>query len=160
MNSDFVVNLITVESNWNPNAVSEDKAAGLAQMIPDTAKQYGIPYADLFQPLKSIDAAIKYLADHAKTLGNDQLRLAVAYNAGLPALQRNEKANGGLDVSKLNAETKFYIAKLRAAGSDLSGGISKKGEEFAGSMKELVAKARQLPEGAIAALAPIEASVS
>jgi len=145
LNPDFVVNLITVESNWNPSAVSPAKAAGLGQMIPSTAEQFEIPYTDLFDPLKSIDATIKYLTKSMERFGNDQLKLAIAYNAGEGRLAGNMAKNGGaVNISTLPEETIQYTAKLKAAGSDLAGGISSIGTEFKGTYKELNQKALEL----------------
>jgi soluble lytic murein transglycosylase-like protein len=72
--------IIAVESAYNPNAVSSKGAAGIMQLIPSTAAQYGIsnPY-DLRQ---SLSGGIRYLKD-LLALYNGNLVLAIAaYNAG------------------------------------------------------------------------------
>lgn len=65
----LVCGLIEVESQWNPNAVSEANAKGLFQTLPSTARPYlryeRIEYTEkvLFDPIKSTIAGISYLAD-------------------------------------------------------------------------------------------------
>lgn len=82
----FVNSLIAVESNYNHKAVSRKGAMGLMQLMPETAKQYGV--TDPFDPLQNIFAGIRHLRkllDHYQ--GNLDLALA-AYNAGMTAVEK------------------------------------------------------------------------
>jgi soluble lytic murein transglycosylase-like protein len=74
--------VITAESNYNPNAVSEKGAVGLMQLMPDTARRYGVKGKEIRHPEKNITAGAQYLADLIRMFDGD-LRLALAgYNAG------------------------------------------------------------------------------
>lgn len=72
--------VISVESGYNAKAVSKRGAAGLMQLMPATAKRYGV--ADVFDPADNVRAGAQYLNDLLKLFDND-IRLALAaYNAG------------------------------------------------------------------------------
>jgi soluble lytic murein transglycosylase-like protein len=76
--------VIAVESGYNARAVSKRGAAGLMQLMPGTAKRYGV--ADVFDPADNVRAGAQYLTDLMKLFDND-IRLALAaYNAGEAAV--------------------------------------------------------------------------
>ena len=76
--------VISVESGYNARAVSKRGAAGLMQLMPETAKRYCV--ADVFDPADNVRAGAHYLTDLLKLFDND-LRLALAaYNAGEAAV--------------------------------------------------------------------------
>ena len=78
--------LITTESGYNPRAVSAKGAIGLMQLMPDTARRYGV--SNVFDPSQNIHAGAHYLSDLLK-LFNQDLNLALAaYNAGENAVIR------------------------------------------------------------------------
>lgn len=74
------VQLIRQESNFNPNARSPVGAAGLSQLMPDTARGLGVtnPY-DVGQNLK---AGARYLKQQIDHFGGDVIKGLAAYNAG------------------------------------------------------------------------------
>ena len=47
--------MITAESNYNPKAVSDKCAVGLMQLMPDTARRYGVKEREIEQPEKNIE---------------------------------------------------------------------------------------------------------
>ncbi len=78
--------VIQTESAYNPSAVSRAGAVGLMQLMPDTAKRYGV--FNRTDPSQNIEAGSRYLRD-LLYMFNYNLGLAVAaYNAGENAVIR------------------------------------------------------------------------
>lgn len=81
--------MLHTESRFNPRAVSPKGAAGVAQLMPATAKRYGV--TDRHDAAQSIDAGARYLKDLLTLYkGNAALALA-AYNAGEGRVDRYGK---------------------------------------------------------------------
>ncbi len=98
--------VITAESNYNPNAVSHKGAQGLMQLMPDTARRYGVTTKEIKQPGKNIKAGSQYLADLIRMFDGD-IRLALAgYNAG-----ENVVVRYGHKVPPY-AETQAYVPRV------------------------------------------------
>ena len=96
--------VITVESGYNPKAMSKRGAAGLMQLMPATAKRYGV--VDVFDPAENVRAGAQYLRDLLKVFDNDlQLALA-AYNAGEAAVLKY-----GRSIPPFR-ETTAYVPKV------------------------------------------------
>ena len=71
--------LVAVESRYDARAVSGKGALGLMQLMPQTARRYGV--ADAFDPRQNLQGGARYLRDLLRLFDND-LRLALAaYNA-------------------------------------------------------------------------------
>jgi soluble lytic murein transglycosylase-like protein len=102
--SRLVHSVIKVESNYNPFAISSKGALGLMQLIPATARRFGV--SDAFDPVDNIRGGVKYLK-YLLTLydGNYPLALA-AYNAGEAAVTRY----GGVPPFP---ETRNYVTLVR-----------------------------------------------
>jgi hypothetical protein len=76
----LVNSVIRVESGFNPAAVSSKGAQGLMQLIPATARRFGVD--DPFDPKKNIEGGVKYL-EYLQSLFPNDLNLTIAaYNAG------------------------------------------------------------------------------
>ncbi len=72
--------VIKAESDYNPRTVSNKGARGLMQLMPATAKRFGV--SNSFDPEENIHAGTRYLRWLLKTFdGNADLAVA-AYNAG------------------------------------------------------------------------------
>jgi soluble lytic murein transglycosylase-like protein len=79
--------VISVESAYNPKAVSPKGAAGLMQLMPDTARRYGV--VDRLDPDQNLLGGALYLRDLMARFDN-RLDLALAaYNAGEGAVERH-----------------------------------------------------------------------
>jgi Rod binding domain-containing protein len=104
---DLLKSMILRESGGNAQAVSRKGAAGLMQLMPDTAKAMGV--SDRFDPKESILGGAKYLRSLVDRFGDLETALA-AYNAG----PTNVARNGGKAPF---VETDKYVERIL---SDLS----------------------------------------
>lgn len=78
--------VIQAESAYNAGAVSSAGAVGLMQLMPDTARRYGV--LDRRDAEQNIDGGTRYLKD-LLSMFNSNLQLAVAgYNAGEGAVMK------------------------------------------------------------------------
>lgn len=78
--------VIYAESAYNASAVSSAGAVGLMQLMPATAKRYGV--TNRHDPAQNINGGARYLKDLLK-LFNFNTRLAIAaYNAGEGAVKK------------------------------------------------------------------------
>jgi len=79
--------VIAAESGYNPAAVSNKGAVGLMQLMPETARRYGVENS--FDPEQNIRGGTQYLS-YLLQLFDNNLELAVAaYNAGENAVIRH-----------------------------------------------------------------------
>jgi len=78
--------VISAESGYNPLARSRKGAAGLMQLMPETAKRYGVK--NRLDPAQSISGGARYLRDLMQMFNNDLQLVAAAYNAGENAVLR------------------------------------------------------------------------
>lgn len=95
--------VIQVESGYQPRARSSKGAVGLMQVMPATARQYGV--RNLYDPSANIRAGVSHLK---MLLDRFPLALALAaYNAGEAAVERF----AGIPPYP---ETMTYVARIRA----------------------------------------------
>ena len=115
--------LPVIESAMNPEAKSRMGAKGLWQFMFTTGKVYGLRsnnYIDeRFDPIKSTNAALRYLKDLYDMFGNWELAIA-AYNCGPGNVNKAIKRSGGkTDFWKiypwLPRETRGYLPGFIAA---------------------------------------------
>ena len=113
-----------VESAYDPFAYSHGRAAGLWQMIPGTARRFGVKqnwwYDGRRDVVDSTRAALDYLEYLHKLNDGDWLNAIASYNSGegnvLRSVKRNRKAGKPVDFwnLKLPRETSMYVPKLLA----------------------------------------------
>lgn len=115
--------LPVVESAFDPMATSRVGAAGLWQFMVPTAKRYGLTVNSLLDerrdPIKSSQAAAKYLKDLYNSFGDWTLAIA-AYNCGRNnVLKAIKRAGGARDYwaiyPYLPRETRGYVPAFIAA---------------------------------------------
>ncbi|MCW2973484.1 MAG: transglycosylase domain protein [Thermoleophilia bacterium] len=104
------VRQMAAESGMRPCAVSGAGAIGIAQIMPATARGWGV---DPWVPADALRAAAKNMAKYERQLGSYSLALA-AYNAGPGAVQRF----GGVPPY---AETRGYIGRITNRSAKLPG---------------------------------------
>lgn len=80
IDSALVQAMVQVESGYDPEAVSHKGAYGLMQLMPETAKRYGVK--DRGDPVKNITAGVAYLRDLLNLFQQDTRLAVAAFNAG------------------------------------------------------------------------------
>ena len=73
--------IMHVESAFNPHARSRKGAVGLMQLMPETARRYGVNRNNIYDPYHNIQAGVQYLKDLSMQFRDVRLVIA-AYNAG------------------------------------------------------------------------------
>ncbi len=104
LSSALLHSIIRAESNFDPNAVSAKGAVGLMQLMPDTARLYGVQ--DITDPATNIHGGARFLADLLKQFHNNLELSLAAYNAGPTTVARY----GG--TVPPYPETREYIARV------------------------------------------------
>jgi soluble lytic murein transglycosylase-like protein len=101
-----VLAVIAQESNFDPLALSPKNAQGLMQLIPDTARRFGVRNAA--DPAQNIRGGMAYLRWLLAYFEGDLTLALAAYNAGERAVERYR----GVPPY---AETRLYVRKIVAA---------------------------------------------
>ncbi len=99
----FVRAVIQTESQFDPRAVSSVGAQGLMQLMPATARRFGV--VDPFDPQQNIFGGVRYLRWLLDKFGGDQTLAAAGYNAGENAVIRYK----GVPPYR---ETQGYVRKI------------------------------------------------
>jgi soluble lytic murein transglycosylase-like protein len=108
--TDLVRAVVHVESGYNPYARSRKGALGLMQLMPTTAREYGV--VNPFNPVENIRAGVAYLRRLLDRYNNNESLALAAYNAGPSAVDRH-----GQNVPPYR-ETLNYVRRIDAiAGS-------------------------------------------
>lgn len=100
----LVHSIIAAESNYDRLAVSGKGAQGLMQLMPETARDYGV--RDVFDAADNIEGGVKFLKDLQNKYPNQTDLVLAAYNAGPAAVEKH----GGVPPYR---ETKTYIARVK-----------------------------------------------
>lgn len=96
--------IIHAESSFNPNALSRVGAQGLMQLMPATARRFGVNNA--FDATQNIRGGVQYLAWLLRRYNGDLTLAAAGYNAGEGAV---DKYKGVPPYS----ETRLYVQRVR-----------------------------------------------
>jgi soluble lytic murein transglycosylase-like protein len=78
--------MVQVESNYNRYALSPKGAQGVMQLMPATARRFGVDNA--FDARKNIEGGVRYLKYLQELYPHDLRRVLAAYNAGEGAVAR------------------------------------------------------------------------
>jgi len=109
----LVRSVMAAESGFDPRALSPKGAVGLMQLMPLTARNFGVDPTD---PVQNVDAGTRYLRDLLLKYDGQLWHALAAYNAGPEAL---EKYHNQIPPYR---ETILYIERIdrdlkRAAGA-------------------------------------------
>jgi soluble lytic murein transglycosylase-like protein len=96
--------VMAVESNFDPAAISRKGAAGLMQLMPQTARDMYVD--DRLDPAQSIEGGARYLRLLHDQFGGDLERILAAYNAGPERVRRSGGAVPAIP------ETQAYVRKV------------------------------------------------
>ncbi len=105
MNPDLVAAVVRAESAFDPNARSHKGARGLMQLMPATAKRYGVRPSELFEPERNVEAGVRYLRFLADRFADDLPKVLAGYNAGEGSVDRY----GGVPPYR---ETQGYVRRV------------------------------------------------
>jgi len=109
----LIHSVISIESNFDPKAVSRKNARGLMQLMPRTAELMGVK--DAFDPGQNIDGGSHYLSDLLKKYKNDITLALAAYNAGPDTVDRyGRRVPPYLETMKYVQRIAKTYAKLKA----------------------------------------------
>ena len=119
-----IVSVVMVESGGRTTALSPKGALGLWQLMPDTARRYGLVVTPSRDERLDVDrstrAAARYLRDLYQQFGSWPLALA-AYNTGEQRVQRAVERSGSSDFIQLSSlrllpqETRNYVPAVLSA---------------------------------------------
>lgn len=105
--------VIQAESNYNPTAISAKGALGLMQLMPATARRFGVTH--VFDPVENIQGGARYLK-YLLELYKDDTRLALAaYNAGEAAVAKYAGIPPFAETVNYVIQVKSNLEKLAAA---------------------------------------------
>jgi len=116
----LVDSVIRVESNYNQYAISPKGALGLMQLIPTTARRFGV--SDTFAPEQNIEGGVRYLKYLMKLYNGDERLALAAYNAGEGAVAKykgippyKETQNYVYQVGKRLGQSREAEKKVKSA---------------------------------------------
>lgn len=95
--------VIHAESAYNPTAISRAGAQGLMQLMPPTARRFGV--TDSYDAAQNIRGGVQYLAWLLKRFNGNLTLAAAGYNAGEGAVDRH----GGVPPY---SETQYYVKRV------------------------------------------------
>ncbi|GEM_PF-3431257 len=85
---DLLLAIAKVESDFNPNVVSDAGAIGLMQVKPETARRFGIDRSSLYDPERNLEASIRYLKFLKRRFRKKSLVIA-SYYGGENSIKNN-----------------------------------------------------------------------
>ena len=103
MDPELVMAVINTESGFNVKALSPKQAQGLMQLIPKTAKRFGV--VDVWNPVENIIGGTAYLHWLTRHFSGDLKLVLAGYNAGEAAVEKYQ----GIPPYR---ETQNYVKRI------------------------------------------------
>lgn len=103
VNHTLVSAVARAESSFNPYAVSRKGAVGIMQLMPDTARLYGVE--NRFNAHENLEAGVRHLKYLDKRYNGNLPLILAAYNAGEEAVRKYN----GVPPFK---ETRLYVRRV------------------------------------------------
>ncbi|QSX75136.1 lytic transglycosylase domain-containing protein [Lysobacter arenosi] len=107
--------IIHAESAYNPNALSRVGAQGLMQLMPATARRFGVSNA--FDASQNIQGGVQYLAWLLKRFNNNLTLAAAGYNAGEGAVDKYKGVPPYNETQRYVVRVAQLAERYRGAGS-------------------------------------------
>jgi hypothetical protein len=105
VNPQLVAAMVRAESAFDPEAVSHKGAVGLLQLMPATARRFGLERGDRYRPEKNLDAGVRYLRWLLDRYDGELSLTLAGYNAGEANVERYD----GVPPFR---ETREYIRRI------------------------------------------------
>lgn len=102
----LIIALMRQESGFKSNAISYKGASGLMQLMPATARRFGV--TNIFDPAQNIEGGTKYLRFLLDAFDGDVKLVLAGYNAG-----ENAVVNAGYRIPRYR-ETQNYVRSITA----------------------------------------------
>lgn len=102
------------ESGFQPDAVSHAGAQGLMQLMPATARRFGV--VDVFDAQANITGGVAYLAWLLEEFEGDLTRVIAAYNAGENAVRRHDGIPPFAETQEFVRRVKILHRRYSSAG--------------------------------------------
>jgi Soluble lytic murein transglycosylase and related regulatory proteins (some contain LysM/invasin domains) len=97
---------IQQESHFDPNARSEVGAIGIAQFMPETAREYGFDPTD---PVAALDGGARFMSNLNSMFNGDYRKALAAYNAGPGAVDNAVASCGAAWLSCMDGQPQAYV---------------------------------------------------
>ncbi len=101
----LVAAMVRAESSFDPRAVSRKGAVGLLQLMPATARRFGLTGSERYRPEKNLEAGVRYLRWLLDRYPGELALALAGYNAG----ETNVARYGGVPPFR---ETRDYIRRI------------------------------------------------
>jgi len=105
LNPELVRAIVLCESGFDPDATSSQGAKGLLQLMPDTARRFGVAPEDRADPGRNLEAGARYLSWLIRRFDGDLDKVLAAFNSGEGTVDRFQ----GVPPYR---ETRTYLARI------------------------------------------------
>jgi soluble lytic murein transglycosylase-like protein len=136
----LVESVIKVESNFNPHAVSHKGAEGLMQLIPSTARRFGVQNS--FDPAQNIEGGVRYLKHLLEMFKGDERLALAAYNAGEGAVLKHKGIPPYPETQNYVYQVGKRLGQVRRTGTQASKPVRRE-REFSEIVKSVDSEGRE-----------------